>query len=293
MEAIGFYIFYAVNWVITLLPLNVLYVFSDFLYLLLFYFPSYRKKIVEENLMNSFPEKTEAERRIIEKKFYRHLADLFVEVLKLTHMSKEELKRRFRIKNIELLERLLHEKRDIIAIMGHYNNWEWLTVFPLFTDYKSISIYKPLHNRHFDHLLNSFRTKFGMVLTPMSAILRELITDRNNNINTLSAFISDQTPPLTEIRYWTTFLNQETPIYMGAEKIASRYDMALVFFHIRKESRGHYCLDVELLFEHTAGLHDHIITESHVRKLEDIIRQKPEYWIWTHRRWKHRKPKDA
>ncbi|HLN20037.1 MAG TPA: lysophospholipid acyltransferase family protein [Bacteroidales bacterium] len=293
MGAIGYYIFYSFNWVITLLPLSFLYIVSDFLYLLLYYFPTYRKKVVRENLTRSFPEKSLEEIKTIEKKFYHHLSDLIIEVLKLTHISEKELSKRFRLENSELLEKLYSEKRDIIAVMAHYNNWEWLTVFPLATKYKSISIYKPLHNKHFDELINHFRTRFGMVLTPMSAILRELINDRKNGINTLSAFISDQTPPVSDIRYWTKFLNQDTPMYMGAEKIAERYDMAVMFFHIKKVSRGHYVLSPELLFEHTAGLPDHIITEAHVKRLEEIIKENPQYWIWTHRRWKHKKPADA
>lgn len=293
MGAAAYYIFFAINWVITLLPLRVLYVFSDFLFFLFYYFPTYRKSIVRANLRNSFPEKSIEEIIKIEKKFYHHLADLFIEVLKLTHLSEKELRKRFVVENIGLLDRLHKEKRDVIAILGHYNNWEWLTVFPLLTPYRSISIYKPLHNKSFDRLINKFRTRFGMVLTPMSSVLRELIVSRNNNINTLSAFISDQTPAASEIKYWTTFLNQDTPIYMGAEKIATRYDKAIVFYHISKVKRGHYSLKPELLFEHTSGLPDHVITDAHVRRLEEIIKEKPEYWIWTHRRWKHKKPADV
>lgn len=293
MGAVAYYIFFAFNWVVTLLPLRVLYVFSDFLYLLLYYFPSYRRKIVRTNLRNSFPEKSIEEIIKIEKKFYHHLADLFLEVFKLTHISEKELKKRFVVENIELLDRLHSENRDIIAILGHYNNWEWLTIFPMLTKYRSISIYKPLHNKSFDRLINRFRTRFGMVLTPMSSVLRELIVSRNNNINTLSAFISDQTPAAAEIKYWKTFLNQDTPIYLGAEKIASKYDMAIVFFHISKIKRGYYSLKPEMLFEHTAGLQDHVITDAHVKRLEEIIKENPEYWIWTHRRWKHKRPADV
>ena len=290
MGTAGFYVFYALNWLFTLLPLSILYVFSDLAYYILYYFPSYRKKVVETNLKNSFPEKSDTELKQIKKGFYRHLADMFIETLKLTHMPEKELRRRFVITNLELLDRLHEEKRDIIAVLGHYNNWEWLTILPPQTKYKAISIYKPLHNKNFDKLINNFRTKFGMVLTPMSSILREIIEARRSNINTLSAFLSDQTPAGGEIKYWTRFLNQDTPLYLGAEKIASKYDMALVFFHIKKLKRGYYNLDIELLFEHTAGLPGNLITETHLRRLEEIIRDKPEYWVWSHRRWKHTKP---
>ena len=292
MGAIGYYIFYGINWVFTLLPLSVLYFFSDFLYFVLYYFPSYRRKVVANNLKNSFPDKSEQEIKCIEKKFYKHLADLFIETFKLTHISKEQMMKRFTVSNLEIINRLLDEKRDTIAVLGHYNNWEWLTALPLYTKYKSVSIYKPLQNKFFDRFINNLRSKNGMVLTPMSNIIREIINDRKNNINTISAFISDQTPIKTEIKFWTTFLNQDTPIYMGTEKVASKYDMAIVFFHIQKIKRGYYNLNIELLFDHTAGLPEHFITETHVKRLEEIIREKPEFWIWSHRRWKHKKPVD-
>ena len=129
-----------------------------------------------------------------------------------------------------------------------------------------------------------------MVLTPMSNIIREIINDRKNNIRTISAFISDQSPVVSDITYWTTFLNQDTPVYTGAGKIAMKYDMAVLLFNIQKTRRGFYEINAELLFDHTAGLTEFQITETHVRRLEEIIKEKPEYWLWTHRRWKHKRP---
>jgi Kdo2-lipid IVA lauroyltransferase/acyltransferase len=292
MEAAIFYLFYVFNWIITLLPLPVLYLFSDFLFLILYYFPSYRRKIVADNLKNSFPEKSEKELRSIEKKFYRHLADLFVEVLKLSHMSEPELARRYKIFNTELLDRLLAEKRDIAGICGHYNNWEWMIVLPCFTKYKVVTIYKPLQNKHFDRFMNKMRSRYGMVLTPMSSIIRDIIADRKNGINTISGFITDQIPAKGDITYWTRFLNQDTAVFTGVEKIAMKYDMAVLYYNIRKIKRGYYNVYIEPLFEHTSGLPEHAITESHVRRLEETIREKPEYWLWSHRRWKHKKPAD-
>lgn len=290
MGAIGYYIFYALNWIVTLLPLRVLYVFSDLLFVFLYYFPGYRRRVVAANLRNSFPEKSEKEIKTIERKFYRHMGDLFIETFKLSHISQSQLMRRFTVSNLEVIEKLYAEKRDIIAVLGHYNNWEWLAALPLYTKYKAVSIYKPLQNKFFDRFINNLRAQNGMVLTSMSNIIREIINDRKNNINTISAFISDQTPIRSEIKYWTTFLNQDTPVYMGTEKVASKYDMAIVFFHIQKIKRGYYNLNIELLFDHTTGLPDYQITEAHVRRLEEIVREKPEYWIWSHRRWKHKKP---
>jgi len=290
MGAVAYYLFYGINWIGSLLPLRVLYVFSDFIFLLLYYFPSYRRKVVATNLKNAFPEKSDEELKSIEKKFYKHMADIFVETFKLIHMSEKEQKKRFTYNNIEIIDKLRQEKRDIIAVLGHYNNWEWPTLLPFFLKYKIVIIYKPLQNKYFNGFINKQRSKHGIVLTPMSQIIREIINYRKNDINTLSVFLSDQTPAKGEIKYWTTFLNQDTPVYLGVEKIASKYDMAVVFFHIQKVKRGYYNLNIELLFDHTAGLPDHLITEAHTRKLEDIIKEKPEFWLWSHRRWKHKRP---
>lgn len=290
MGAVAYYLFYGINWIGSLLPLRVLYVFSDFIFLLLYYFPTYRRKVVATNLKNAFPEKSDEELKSIEKKFYKHMADIFIETFKLVHMSEKEQKKRFTYNNIEIIDKLRQEKRDIIAVLGHYNNWEWPTLLPFFLKYKIVIIYKPLQNKYFNGFINKQRSKHGIVLTPMSQIIREIINYRKNDINTLSVFLSDQTPAKGEIKYWTTFLNQDTPVYLGVEKIASKYDMAVVFFHIQKVKRGYYNLNIELLFDHTAGLPDHLITEAHTRKLEDIIREKPEFWLWSHRRWKHKRP---
>jgi Kdo2-lipid IVA lauroyltransferase/acyltransferase len=290
MGIIGFYIFYGLNWVITLLPLKVLYLFSDLLFLFLYYFPSYRRNVVAENLRNSFPEKLTEEIADIEKKFYRHLADLFVETLKLTHLSNEELKRRLRLTNPELVEYLYNSGRDVAVVHSHFNNWEWVgAVFPLYAKYQTVSIYKPLQNRLFDRFLNSLRSRNNAGLAPMNHIVRKIIDNQGKNIRTLYGFMADQTPAKPEIRFYTTFLNQETPVFLGIEKIAVRYDMSIVFFNVQKARRGYYELTVELLFERTTGLPEYKVTETHVKRLEEVIRKNPEYWIWTHRRWKYKK----
>ncbi len=287
MGALLYYLFYGITWLITLLPLRVLYVLSDFIFLLLYYFPSYRRKIVKENLTNSFPEKTPQEIKDIEKKFYRHLSDIFIETFKIMHMPARVQRKRFTYSNLEIIDKLREEKRDVIAMLGHYNNWEWPTLLAEYLKYKTITIYKPLQNKHFDMFMNRQRSKYGMVLTPMSHVIREIIRYRQKNINTLSVFISDQTPALKDIKFRMPFLNQDTPVFTGAEKIARRYDMAVVFFHIQKIKRGYYNLDVELFFEHSAGLPENKITETFTKRLEEIIRETPQYWIWSHRRWKY------
>lgn len=290
MNAVLYYIFYFFNWLLTLLPLRVLYLFSDIVFFFLYHVLKYRKKVVDTNLANSFPEKSQEERELIAKRFYKHLADLMIESLKVAHLSEKEEDFRFTYNNMELIDKLRSENRDIIAVLGHYGNWEFPTRIQEKLKYKIIIIYKPLQNKYFDRFMIKQRSRHGATLTPTSHVIKEIINSRNSNINSLSIFISDQIPSIGDIKYWTKFLNQDTAVFTGAGKIASKYDMAVVFFHIDKLSRGHYNLNMELLFDHPAGLSEEEITEKHVRRLEEIIRQKPEYWIWSHRRWKHKKP---
>lgn len=290
METIGFYIFYVINWIITLLPLKILYFFSDILFLLLYYPLSYRKKVVAENLKNSFPEKSPEELKSITRKYYRHLADLIIETLKLTHLSNKELKKRITYNNPELIENLYSRGRDLVMVYSHFNNWEWLgVIFPLYTRYETVSAYKPVKNHLFDRFLNRHRSRNKGGLSPMKLIARKIINNKNKNIRTLYGFMADQTPAKSQIRYYTSFLNQQTPVFLGIEKISEKYDMSVVFVNVRKVRRGYYDVTMELLYESTAGLPEYEVTERHVKRLEELIKENPEYWIWTHRRWKYKK----
>jgi KDO2-lipid IV(A) lauroyltransferase len=290
MGTVGYYIFYGINWIITLFPIRILYISSDILFLFLYYFPSYRKKIVAENLRNSFPEKSAKEIALIARKFYRHLADLFIETLKLTHLSNNQLKKRMTVSNPELIEGLYDAGRDVAVVHSHYNNWEWLGVcYPLYTRYRTVSIYKPVQNSLFDRFVNNLRKRNNAGLAPMNMIVRKIIENQSKNIRTLYGFMADQTPAKALIEYYTEFLNQETPVFLGIEKIAAKYDMSVVFFNVQKVRRGYYNVTVELLFESTRDLPKYKVTEAHVKRLEEIIRQRPENWIWTHKRWKYKK----
>ena len=290
MAAIAYYLFFAANWVITLLPLRVLYLFSDFVFILIYYFPGYRKKVVKTNLRNSFPEKSEMELKQIERKFYKHFADLFIEIMKLRNMSNLSQSKRYTFTNTEIFDKLREDKRDVIGVLGHYNNWEWPTLLGQRINYLSIVIYKPLKNNYFNSFMNNQRTKDGLKIAPTSMIIRDIINYRKQKINTFSVFIADQTPPPGEMYHWTTFLNQDTAFFTGAGKIAAKYDMAVVFMNVQKKKRGYYNMDFELLFNHTAGIEEKVITEKYVRRLEEQITEKPDYWLWSHKRWKHKRP---
>jgi Kdo2-lipid IVA lauroyltransferase/acyltransferase len=289
MSAIGFYIIWLFIKVVTLLPLRILYLLSYLLFFVFYIFPGYRRDITRLNLTRSFPEKPLSEIRRIERRFYLHLADLFIETLKASNMAERMLKKRYHIVNPELPESIMAEGRDIIAVGGHYNNWEWLIAMPLYIKEKMLIIYKPLKNKRFDRLILKMRARFGVVLTPMSHIVREIIGYRSQNIRTMSVFIADQTPPKPDIKYWTNFLNQDTPVFLGTEKVSVKFKMAVLYLNVKKVKRGHYELTFEELFRDTSNLPEYTVTEVHVRRLEQSIRERPEHWIWTHRRWKYKR----
>ena len=293
MKAVIFYIFLSLNWVITLLPLKILYGFSPVFYFVLYHLLRYRRAIVLKNLRNSFPEKTKRELFTISKKFYSHLADIFIEVLKLQHMKASEIKKRYKIINPELLDKIKDEGKSTIAVFGHYANWEWITSLPLNTKYKVLMAYKPLTNRYFDRHFSKFRSQYGLELIPMIRTGKTLYRYEEAGINTLVGLVADQTPPKSKIQYWTKFLNQDTPIYLGIEKLSHKFNMVVVYLHIDKVRRGYYEVTPEIITDEPARLRPYEVTEKHVELLEDQIKRRPELWMWSHRRWKHKKPADA
>lgn len=276
-------------WLISLCPLRVLYFFSWKLYLILYYLVGYRRKIVQANLVSSFPEKSEAEIKEISRRFYKHLADMFIEGIKLRHMKEEDLQKRFYFKNPELVNSYSRQGRDAIAAFGHYANWEWIIGIQGQLKPRVLTVYKPLHNKYFDHYFHQLRTRFGMELVPMSSTLRRIISYKREGINTLTALVADQTPPKNDIHFWIDFLNHDTPVYMGVEKLARKFDMVVFFFKIKKVKRGYYELEAEVISDDPLSLDEHDLTKMHIKRLEEHILEQPEYWLWSHRRWKHKR----
>lgn len=292
MDKIGYYFLKAATWIIHAIPLRLNYLFSDFLYLIIYYVVRYRRSVVSRNLLNSFPEKSIKERVLIEKKFYHHLCDTFIETLYYDRISNKESKERVKYLNPELPLRYLDQGRPVVVCLGHYNNWEWFVNWPLFTNYRFYTIYKKLKSKAFGRFFHNLRSKFGAVPLERSATFRQLMEDTQKGIPTLSAFIFDQTPRIKEIQYWTTFLNQDTAVLVGAEKVAQKIDAVVVAAHPRKIRRGYYEVEYFLITEHAKGTAKFEITEQCNRFLEKIIREKPEYWLWSHKRWKHKRPKE-
>jgi KDO2-lipid IV(A) lauroyltransferase len=241
------------------------------------------------NLVNAFPEKSNDEIKVIARNFYKHLCDNFIESFYVLNMSEKEIRKRYRYKNPELLRRILSKNKSIILVMGHYANWDWLCSLPLYVDQQVFAIYHPLSNQYFDELFNRIRNKFGVRLIQMATAYREMLTASRNHILTITLFLADQRPIWSSIRYWTTFLHQETPVLIGSESIAKKLDQAVVFANIRKIRRGYYDVEFKPVAENPRQTGEFEITETHTRMLEEIIIKKPDYWLWSHKRWKHKR----
>jgi KDO2-lipid IV(A) lauroyltransferase len=272
-------------YLVALLPFRVMYLLSDLLFFFLYRVAGYRRNVVRQNLILSFPEKSSDEIAAIEKKFYVFLCDLMLETFKTLTISKEEALRRCTFKDHSIFDRLAAEKRNVIVVMGHYGNWEWASnTMTLICNYQLYVIYRPLADKKFDALMMKMRTRFGARLYAFSTSLRGMLANRNT-LNA-TAFLADQTP-LRSSAYWMQFLNQDTAVFTGTEKIARKLNYPVVYARVDRPRRGYYEISLELICEHPAATKEGEITEMHTRKLEKDIREKPEIWIWSHRRWKH------
>jgi KDO2-lipid IV(A) lauroyltransferase len=274
---------------VQLFPLRVNYIFSSFIFVLIYYVFRYRRDVVSTNLMNSFPEKSSDEIVQIAEKFYRFFCDSLIETFYYDRISEEEIKKRHSVLNIELLEKYLAEGRLVILAFGHYNNWEWNCSLNLHSKYSGNVIYKKLSIKSFDHFYFRMRAQFGIRPIERSDSYRQLISDLRDNKSSATAFLMDQTPRKHEIQYWTTFLNQETAILTGTEKISRKLDAAVLFCNVRKLKRGYNRLEFTLIAEHAKDTAPFEITEKATRLIEAMIVECPEYWLWTHKRWKHRR----
>ncbi len=277
-------------YLLSLLPFFVLYIIADFIYFVLFYIIKYRRAVVQQNLANAFPEKSLPERQQIEKQYYHYLADLMVETVKLKTISSKEINRRFTVTNYEAVDQVFAEGRSVIGAVGHYGNWEMGALkFSLLTDKPRLVVYKPLNNKIFNDYFTQMRTQFGAILVPMKNAMRKMVEYRRQQ--TMTLLVSDQVPSREEVTYFTTFLNQPTAVFLGVEKLAKSLDSAVIFCDVRRVKRGYYNCNFVPLFNDAKNTAEFEITNAHVRYLEQVIREEPQYWLWSHKRWKY-KPDD-
>ena len=262
-----------------------LYAFSDFISFLLYTVIRYRREIVRKNLLNSFLDKNINEIIQIEKKYYRNLADLLVESTQMAYLNSKKLSEKCIFKNPEFLDNYYKQGKDIIAVISHYANWEiGGLALASQTDYEVVALYKPIINKYFDKWLIKTRANFGTRLVNMKDALRYL--KNKNGKPVLMAVLSDQTPVKSNSLYWVNFLNQETPVFLGAEKMAKMMNSVVVYCDMQRVARGKYTVEFISLTEKPKETIDHEITDLYIRYLEKIINNTPENWLWSHRRWK-------
>lgn len=289
MNLLVYIILYPLIWIISKSSFRLIYLFSDFLYLILYHVISYRKKLVRKNLALALPEKTFLERKIIEKKYYKHLSDLFLESFKSLNISEVDIKKRYSFKNIELLDELYKKKKNIILMGGHYASWEWFFIIDRLTDYRINAIYKKLSNKYFDSLIKKIRSKYNGNLISTKNTFKEILKNTKLKGLNIYGFASDQSPKKNKATYWNNFLNNFVPFHTGAEIIAKKYDMAVVYMNVEKLKRGYYLASFELITDKPKKYKDFKITEDFIKLLENQIFKAPEYYTWTHNRFKHRK----
>ncbi|MDR0836095.1 MAG: lysophospholipid acyltransferase family protein [Tannerella sp.] len=272
-----------------MLPFPLLYLFSDMLYVLVYRVVRYRLKVVRRNMKASFPEKTETELRQLERDFYHHFADYFMETIKLAHISRSEVQRRAFIVNPELIDDLMKEGHTcILMLLGHYGNWEWITGdTSFFEDTRLYGIYRPLKNKAFDQQFIYLRSRFGQTGIKKADTLRDILKLKQDKTRSVVFFLADQTPSKANLHYWTTFLNQESAILNGPERIARKQKLPVVFSDVKKTARGFYTIELKLITSTPQETPEFWITEQYARLMENSILRNPAYWLWTHKRWKH------
>lgn len=277
-------------YLISLLPFWILYLIADFLFIVLYYLIGYRRNVTQENLRNAFPEKTQKERNHIEKEYYKYLADLIMETIKSITISEKEIQRRVIPTNPEAVKNYFAQGKSVLAVGGHYCNWEWAALnFCFYDEKKFMIIYKPLSNMIFDAFFYKSRSRFGGIPVSMKQTMRKMIEYKNEV--TVSVFLGDQTPVREDTNYFTEFLNQPTAVFLGIEKIAKMIDSVVIFYDMHRVKRGYYTYTIVPLVENAKETAPYEITNAHVKYLETMINREPQYWLWSHRRWKF-KPED-
>lgn len=289
MQFLIYIIVYPFLWLISILPFRLLYLFSDFIFVLIYYVVGYRKKVVLDNLKLCFPDKSEKELKQISKKFYHHFCDLMLESVKSLTISEAEIKKRFTFTNIEEIKKHENNNRSIVLMCAHYANFEWIFILQKYVNYKGYAVYKPLANKHFDRLIKRIRAKYNSHLISTKETIPTLIKAKRDGELTINGFAADQSPKANKAFHWNTFMGINVPIHTGAEMLAKKLDMAVVFFGVEKIKRGYYKTTFTTITETPKKFDNYQITDKYLKLVEQQIHKAPEYYFWTHKRWKHRK----
>ncbi len=287
MQLLVYLLTYPLVWLIARLPFRLLYTLSDFCYFLIYKVFGYRKRVVSENLALAFPEMDEAERNETMNAFYRHFCDLFLESVKTNGISSATLARRYRLHNVKLLQELA-EKKSVMVLFSHYGNWEWSIIINNRLKNPGIGVYKKIGNKYFDKLFKKIRAKWNLILVPTVDAVKEMVARETAGVKSVYGLVSDQSPMAHNAQYWRPFFGVTVPIYTGGVALAHKYNMAVLYAKVTKESRGQYSLEFIPITEHAEEISPNELADRFISLAEAHIKQDPRYYLWTHNRWKHR-----
>ena len=288
MQLLAYILIYPILWFISILPFRLLYTLSDFLYILMYYVFRYRKQTVIDNLRLVFPEKSDHEIKIITKKFFHHFCDMMLESIKSMNISLESMKARYTFKNLDIIKEFEKQNKSIVLMCAHYGSWEWIFILQTYTTHRGYGIYKRLQNKYFDRLIKSIRARYNSYLITTKETFSVLEDAKKNGILSMNGFASDQSPKKEKAHHWNEFMGIKVPVHTGAEMMAKKLDMPVVFFAVERKKRGYYEATFQTLAEKPTDFKDYEITDKFLKLVEAQIHEAPEYYLWTHKRWKHR-----
>ena len=288
MQLLIYILVYPFLWILSILPTMVLYRFSNFLFFIVYYLFKYRKTVVRENLRLCFPKKSLHEIKTIEKKFFRHLCDMFVESIKSISISEAEMRERYKFTNIEEVNKIEAANKSILLMCAHYGSWEWIFIIQKYVNTDGYAIYKKIENKYFDQLIRKIRAKYNTNLITNKETFNSMREHKRLGKKGIYGFLSDQSPKLKSAYYWREFMNIKVPVHTGAEKLAKELDLAIVFFKTKKVKRGYYETTFKTVTLNPNEFENYQITDLFINYLEDMIKEEPSHYLWTHKRWKHR-----
>ncbi len=287
MQLLLYILAYPFLWFISILPYRLFYFFSDIVYVLVYRIIGYRKKVVNNNLSLVFPNKSDKEIKKIQKAFYKHMCDMFLETIKTLNIGEEELKKRYALPNIDLLLEV-EKKRSILVMFPHYGNWEWSIIVNRYVKSKGFAIYQNIGNVYFDRLIKKIRAIWSTTPISQKETVITMARNHQNDIKGVYGIVSDQSPQAHLAQYWTKFMNITVPVFNGPEVLARKYDHAVVFAKVSKVKRGYYETEFIPIALEGSKTEEYEITNQFLKLTEEEIIQNPAYYLWTHRRWKHR-----
>ncbi|MFH7005661.1 lysophospholipid acyltransferase family protein [Flavobacterium bizetiae] len=288
MQFLVYILAYPLLWLISILPFRIFYWLSDFVCFIIYRIVGYRRKVVRENLTLTLPHLSKSELKVIEKKFYHHMCDMFMETIKTMSISPEEMNKRFRVTNLDLVNEYAKKGKSVILVASHYASYEWLLTINPKIDFKGIAVYKRVANPYFDKLVRKIRSKYDTELVETRKAIPTMAQNQRDGILSMYGLASDQSPKIDRIFHSMKFMGVEVPVHTGAEMLAKKYDLSVIFVKVKKVARGYYEATFVSIADNPHDYPNFDITEKYLREVEKQIYEAPEFYLWTHKRWKHR-----